>query len=253
MSGNERSVIVIQPRDEKLLREIAMMRIVDREHVKAVAGFGSIRRVNARLLALHREGLLRRFFQGTKAGGQKALYVLSAKGARFIGTAHREFRFANDELLATNFFVTHQLAVNRIYCSVKAAPAAAFIRWVTFSQPVNPLLIPDGYFEVSVAGQVVAAFVEVDLGHEGLAVWKTKIRNYLHYAASRKFEEQFHLPRFRVLVVANTEKRIQAIRGVVRAFTDKIFWFASFEQIDRDGFGSTVWFRPADDSAKTLF
>jgi hypothetical protein len=253
MSGNERSAIVIQPRDEKLLREIAMMRIVDREHIKAVAGFGSTRRVNARLLALHREGLLRRFFQGTKAGGQRALYALSAKGARLIGTAHHEFRFANDELLATNFFVTHQLAVNRIYCSVKAAPAATLIRWVTFSRPVDPPLIPDGYFETDISGQTVAAFVEVDLGHEGLAVWKTKVRNYLHYAASGKFEEEFHLPRFRVLIIANTERRMQAIRAVVRAFTDKVFWFASFERIDRDGFWSTAWLRPADDSAKRLF
>src|SRR5260370_41569884 len=134
MSGNKRQAMVIQPRDEQLLREIAVMRIIDREHAKAVAGFGSTRRVNARLLALYREGLLRRFFQGTKAGGQKALYALSSKAARLIGASHREFRYANDELLATNFFVAHQLAVNRIYCSVKAGcalqPNVRFIRWV---------------------------------------------------------------------------------------------------------------------------
>ncbi len=256
MSGNKRQAMVIQPRDEQLLREIAVMRIIDREHAKAVAGFGSTRRVNARLLALYREGLLRRFFQGTKAGGQKALYALSSKGARLIGAAHREFRYANDELLATNFFVAHQLAVNRIYCSVKAGcvlqPNVRFIRWVAFSEPVTPPLVPDGYFEVFVSEQVLGAFVEVDLGHEGPLVWKTKVQNYLRYAASGRFEEQFHLSRFRVLIVANTEKRMQEIRGVVRRFTDKIFWLSSFQSIDRDGFWPSVWLRPADDARKAL-
>jgi hypothetical protein len=257
MSGSERRGMVIQPRDERLLRELAVMRIIDREQAKAVAGFGSTRRVNARLLALHREGLLRRFFQGTEAGGQKALYALSSKGSRLIGAAHREFRYANDELLSTNFFVAHQLAVNRIYCSVKSQsalqPDARFVRWLAFSEPVAASLVPDGYFEVSVSDQVLGAFVEVDLGHEGLAVWKGKVQNYLRYAVSGRFEEQFHLPQFRVLVVANRDKRIQAIRAVVRRITDKIFWLSSFETIDRDGFWSSIWLRPADDVPKTLF
>lgn len=257
MSGNKGRGMVIQARDEQLLREIAVMRIVDREHAKAIAGFGSTRRANARLLALHRDGLLRRFFQGTKAGGQKALYALSSKGARLIGAAHREFRFANDELLATNFFVSHQLAVNRIYCAIKTRsvfqPNVRFVRWVVFAKPVTPPLIPDGYLEVAISEQIIGVFVEVDLGHEGPLVWKTKVQNYLRYAGSGRFEEQFHLPRFRVLVVANTEKRMDQIRGIVRGFTDKIFWLSNLEAIDRDGFWSAVWLRPADGTPTTLF
>ena len=249
--------MVIQPRDEQLLREISVMRIIDREQAKAVAGFGSTRRVNARLLALYREGLVRRFFQGTKAGGQKALYALSSKGSRFIGVTHREFGFANYELLVTNFFVAHQLALNQIYCAIKPKSAlphnVMFVRWTVFSDPVIPSLVPDGYFEVSKSEQTLSAFVEVDLGHEGPAVWKTKVQKYLRYAASGRFEAQFHLPRFRVLIVANTDKRMQAIRRIVHGFTDKIFWLSSFEEMERNGsLWSTVWLRPADDARKTL-
>ncbi len=248
---------MVQPRDELLLREISAMRIIDREQAKAVVGFGSTTRVNARLLALYREGLVRRFFQGTKAGGQKALYALSSKGARFIGVAHREFGFANDELLVTNFFVAHQLALNEIYCAVKSKnalpPDVGFVRWTVFSEPVIPSLVPDGYFEVSASEQNLGAFVEVDLGHEGPAVWKAKVRNYLRYAASGRFQAQFHLPRFRVLIVANTVKRMQAIRRIVHGLTDKIFWLSSFEEIEgNSGFWSAVWLRPADDARKTL-
>src|SRR5882724_2210165 len=84
-TGNNHRSIVVQERDRHLLRELGVMRVVDREQAKTVAGFGSITRVNARLLALTRAGLLRRFFAGTTAGGAKALYALSAKGAQLIG------------------------------------------------------------------------------------------------------------------------------------------------------------------------
>jgi len=256
MDGNEHPGMVIQRRDEHLLRELASMRVTDREQAKVVAGFGSTTRANARLLALYRAGLLRRFFQGTAAGGKKALYTLSPKGARLVGAPHAGLRYGNDELLATNFFVVHQLRANSIYCSVRyqqiPAPGVAFVRWITFSQPVAPRLVPDGYFEVSTPQGIVGSFLEVDLGHEGSAVWKAKIESYLQYAASDGFAKQFGQPRFRVLVVANTEKRARLLRSVVRRVTEKVFWFASFEAIDRDGFWSASWLRPADESPKTL-
>src|SRR5215813_7584618 len=122
MAGNNQVRIVLQPRDERLLRELVVMRVVDREHAKVVAGFQSTTRANARLLALTNAGLLKRFFQGTTAGGKKALYSLSAKGSQLVGTANRGVRYEKDELLVANFFVAHQMAVNEIYCAAKYSP-----------------------------------------------------------------------------------------------------------------------------------
>ena len=85
MTGNEQHGMVIQERDRHLLRELSVMRVIDREQAKTVAGFSSTTRANARLLLLTRAGLLRRFFLGTIAGGAKALYTLSLKGAQFVG------------------------------------------------------------------------------------------------------------------------------------------------------------------------
>lgn len=62
MGGNRRIGMVLQERDRRFLTELAAMRVVDRDQAKAAAGFGSITRVNARLLTLTRAGLLRRFF-----------------------------------------------------------------------------------------------------------------------------------------------------------------------------------------------
>ena len=80
MTGSKRTGLVVQERDRKLLSELAVMRIIDREMTKLVAGFNSTRRANARLLQLTRTGLLRRFFIGSIAHGRKAVYTLSPKG-----------------------------------------------------------------------------------------------------------------------------------------------------------------------------
>src|ERR1700733_14444651 len=250
MIGNERHGMVIQERDRHLLRELAVLRVIDREQAKLVAGFGSTTRANVRLLLLTREGLLRRFFLGTSGGGKKALYALSSKGAQLVGVPLRGPRRRKDESLATDFFVQHQLIVNETYSALKyrAVPVAgvSFRRWIAFHQPLTSglRLIPDGYFELATSSEIVAMFVEVDLGSESLTVWKEKVRNYLQFALSGECERQFGQNRFRVLVLANSERRLLSIRKAVSASTDKIFWFANLESIARDGFFAPVWLRP---------
>jgi hypothetical protein len=249
MSGNERRAVVIQERDRRLLREIGVMRVIDREQAKTVAGFGSTTRVNVRLLALMRSGLLRRFFLGTTAGGKKALYALSAKGAELVGVARRGPRRRKDEALIADFFVEHQLAINEIYCALKFHPAVAgvtFRRWMAFHEPLiaNLQLIPDGYVEFASQAGIVAGFLEIDLGHESLTVWKEKIRNYLQFAMSGDYERKFGQSRFRVLVLANSSRRLDSIRRTVAATTEKLFWFRTLESVHKNGFFAPLWLRP---------
>ena len=247
MAGNNGNGMVIQERDVDLLQELSVMRVLDREQAKIVAGFGSTTRVNARLLALTRAGLLRRFFLGTSAGGTKALYALSAKGAQLIGVPLRGPQRRKDEILAADFFVQHQLTVNDMYCALKFGPLpprVSFNRWLSFFAPITEglRLIPDGYAELQAPSGIVAAFLEVDLGHEHLPVWRKKVDSYLQFAMTGN-AGTLHRP-FRVLVVAPTDRRVQSIRKVVAEKTLKIFWFASLDVITRDGLFSSAWLRP---------
>lgn len=259
MSGNDRHGLVVQARDRQLLEELAVMRVLDREQAKVVAGFRSTTRANARLLALTRAGLLRRFFLGTSGAGQKALYALSPKGAQLAQVPLRAPRRRKDEALVADFVVQHQLIVNEIYCAVKYQPICpdgiSFRRWIAFHEPVLPglRLIPDGYTEWQTLSGVQAAFLEVDLGHEGLTIWKEKVRNYLQLAVSHEFERRFSQSRFRVLVVAPSERRLRSIRSTVVAATQKVFWFASLEAIRAHGFFASVWVRPTGDERRPLF
>jgi hypothetical protein len=250
--------IVLQDRDRHLLRELATMRVIDREQAKCVAGFGSTTQVNIRLLALTRAGLLRRFFLGTTGGGQKALYALSPTGAKIVDVPFRGPRRPRDEVLVADFFASHQLLINRIFCLVKyhpiSIPEATFLRWLSFHEPLESgtRLIPDGYFEILTSQKTLAAFLEVDLGHERLSVWKAKIDGYLRYAISGSFEEQFGLPQFRVLVIANSERRMHSLRASTLTVTDKVFWFSTFASITNSGFWSAIWLRADGDRRQTL-
>jgi len=247
---------IVQPRDLAFLRELSVMRVVDREQAKIVVRFGSTTRVNTRLLALTRAGLLRRFFLGW-GGGRKALYALSIKGAQLAGVPCRGPRRRNDELLVADHFVQHQLAINEVYCALKfkAMPVtrAEFHRWLYFHEPLvaGLSLIPDGYLEFSTPEGIVGSFLEVDLGQEPLSIWKEKARNYLQLALSGDYERQFGQPRFRVLVLANSARRLHSIRKAVAGVTEKIFWFATLDSVEQ--FFGPVWLRPVGENHQPFF
>jgi hypothetical protein len=249
--------MILQSRDRELLKEFAVLRVVDRELAKIVAGFGSTTRANARLLKLTRAGLLRRFFLGS-GGGRRALYALSEKGAQLVDVPVRGPRRPQGALLVADAFVDHQLAVNSIYCTVKFGKVPvthiAFHRWSAFYETVVPelKLIPDGYAEFLTSAGRAAAFVEVDLGSESLTVWREKTRQYLQLALSGAFPRSFGQERFRVLVIAPSERRLESLRKTIAGMTEKIFRFATLD-IARKEFFSPVWLRPMGNERESLF
>lgn len=257
MTGNSRRIIV-QDRERHLLRESPVLRVFDREQAKCVAGYGSTTRANTRLLKLYRAGLLRRNFLGTTASGKKAIYSLSKRGAQLVEVPYRGLRLGADESVVVNFFVTHQLRINEIYCTVKyrpiPIPGVQFVQWRSFHESIDTSipLIPDGYCELATPARTLAVFLEVDLGNESRTVWRAKIQSYLRYAVSGHFERQFAQAQFRTLVVASSERRMVSLRAATAEFTDKIFWFATYESITKEGVWSPIWQRPKDDHKQSL-
>lgn len=257
MNGNDRTTVILQERDLRLFRALAAMRVVDREQSMMAAGFGSITRVNTRLLALTRAGLLHRFRLGVTAGSSKAIYSLTTKSAKLIGAQHRGPRRVKDEVLFADYFVQHRLVINEIRCALeyRALPEGIGFRcWRDFYVPLAPELhlIPDGYAELQTQSGIVANFLEVDLGNETMTVWKEKVANYLRLAVAGDCIRLFNQSRFRVLVVASTERRVQAIRKVVNASTQKIFWFATVDAVRTRGLFAPVWLRPAGGNLQPL-
>lgn len=258
MAGNSKSILVLQPRDRRLLSELATLRITNRELAKLVAGFSSTTRANARLLRLTRAGLLHRFFVGTIAGGRKAIYTLSRRGRLETGIEQRPISRGHGKTLVGDLYVDHQMHVNDIYASLKfrqLPQSLRFARWRTLQEPVSPesRLIPDGYFELQTPQGIRAAFLEVDLGHQAMKVWREKVRQYLQLAISGDFNRIFGRSQFRVVVITTSPRRLAGIRTEIAKQTDKMFWLSDFQTINRAGFWSPIWHRPIGDQILTLF
>jgi hypothetical protein len=258
MPGNSRATIVLTDRDRLLLKELAIGKVIDREQAKRIAGFKSTTRANDRLLKLTRAGLLRRFFIGTRAGGTKAIYSLSAKGAQAVEIEVRLIKRRNNSLLVGDLFVEHQLAVNAIWIEAKFTPIPVpdvqFIRWVVFPSILSKStpLMPDGYFELRSTSGMYCLFCEVDRGTESLKVWSRKISLYLQLAASGEFQALFKQSRFRVLVAVSSERRLNILRRAAAMHTEKIFWFATLEEINQRGLFAPIWKRPVGEQKVPL-
>jgi hypothetical protein len=76
---------------------------------------------------------------------------------------------------------------------------------------------------------------------------------YLKFAVSGDFLRRFHHPQFRVLVIANTYRRLDSLIHTVQQRTSKIFWFTTIDDINRAGIWSAIWQRPNDASPRALF
>lgn len=257
MSGSRQKVVVLQPRDRRLLAELAVMRVIDREQAKTIAGFNSTTRANTRLLVLTQTGYLKRSFVGTISSGRKAVYRLSTKGIAVV-SAESDSPNTTGKSSYSELFLEHQMQVNQVYLWIKHKPIplanCRLHRWISFTRFLSKAspIIPDGYFELQHGSVIKPLFLEVDMGTEALRIWQKKIDGYLRFAVSGEFNKLFGLAQFKVLVIAHSERRAESIRKVAAKFTDKIFRFTSFQTIKSEGFWSAIWRKPAGDQKEFL-
>lgn len=245
MTGSDR-VYVLQTRDVALLKFLSEFRVADREQLKRAVGFGSRTRVNFRLLALVRMGLLNRVFIGNSGASRKAVYMLTKKGAAAGDVQYRRVRLLENSLTGLDLALGHQLRLNDAFLSIREAPLTVKIaNWKTFDRPLSPTvrLKPDGYFEYT-AEVTRPAFLEVDMGTETKRIWAQKIREYLRLAVSGEFTNIFGQQHFRTLIVAPSERRLENILRVVAEHTDKIFFGTTFASISESSFWNPIWLRP---------
>ncbi|MBA3915516.1 MAG: replication-relaxation family protein, partial [Acidobacteriales bacterium] len=246
--------------DKVLFRELAMLRVVDREQASLITGRRnvSVSTCNAWLLKLCRVGLLKRFFIATELGGLKALYSLTAKSAALVSSPLRPLQRSNDSVMISDPFVQHQLAVNAVIlqlkCSESPIPDVRFRRWMSFPQSISPAvpLTPDAYIEFAFKETLHPVFCEVDRGTETQTVWKKKIALYIRLAIGGDFPRVFGQERFRVIVVAESERRLAQIRKTVASQTEKIFWFSTLKNINQKGFFASHWLRPAAEASQAF-
>jgi hypothetical protein len=250
---------ILTQRDLRLFSALAVTRVLTGDQVGLVAGFSSVRRTNRRLLKLVEAGLLRRWFVATKSGGQRALYGLSREGFRQIDAPPSGLvPWAQDSLITSSQFLDHQQAVNAAFIQAKFQPLPPELTcrcWTTFSVPLSKStpLVPDAYFEIVRSGEVHPFFLEADLGTEAAVVWKRKTELYLQLGVNGEFPQLFHEKAFQVLVLLPSERRLHSVKNTIAKRTDKLFWFTTQEELERQRLWQPIWLRIGNEEKRCLW
>ena len=248
-------------RDRQIIEAVYTYRVLSREQIQR-SFCPSQRTANRVLSRLYHHGFLERRFLPTEFGQgyNQALYLLGERGADLLAATSGEDR---DAILWTPehneigpLFLEHTLAVNDVRIAVTLAAAQkgfALTDWIDEptlkSQEMKDYVmavwkdsrgetrkrriavVPDGYFVITLGGKKKAHFfLEVDRATEANRRFADKVRAYLAYTESGKYQERYQTRSLRILTVTTGEKRLQNLKETTEAAGGKnLFWFTTAE------------------------
>jgi hypothetical protein len=243
--------LVLTERDCEIPQLAQRFGILSRDQIKALCRFGSITRVNTRSAALVKAGILQRktlpVYPGH--GSAQALYALGKESFVVLPGDMQEIaqqvrRVGRWDLQQ----VEHVQAANQVLVDFISAlrrnPESALIAFRTELELrrllVNRSLVPDGWIAWTAQGKRFNCFIEVDLHHEGLTVWRRKILEYVSFAQCGLHQELFGFRAFRVLVLAKSRARLENLRRIA-VEAGQLFRFADLGAVRADTILNPVW------------
>ncbi len=253
MTRTDAKPLQITARDRRMIEFLHRFRLLTRDQIMAVAPFHSLTRANTRLAALTRAGVLSRkhlpIYPGH--GSAQSLYHLGRKAADVVpvdaGSVLQQVRQVSRWDLRQ---VEHVRAANGVLIGLYTALSRAHsdVRFETEPELRNKFqgrtLVPDGWIAWAAEGKRFNCFLEIDLHHEGLTDWREKVLGYQTYADSGEHEGQFGFRGFRVLVLAQTARRLSGLRQVA-VCAGRLFLFGELG-VPADTMASeAVWLRAA--------
>lgn len=226
--------IQVTDRDKKLLRTITDYGIVSTEHIRYLL-FPSIGRARKRLRQLWQNGFLVRIERPTQLGeGTKSkLYRCTRKSAKLIGLLQSGANPSRAKGVISSTYAEHQLSINHfrvcLELAVQRTPGVALVNWIpdrgakfkvsisAGARQQHTVIIPDGTFTLWSGNQSFGYFLEVDLGTAPLNRIRSKLLGYLELFRNPAEQTAKPHPRFRVLLVANSEARQNSILNTIGA------------------------------------
>jgi hypothetical protein len=188
------------------------------------------------------------------------VYALNQRGANLmasrLGIDRARVRWRKYHNYVGLPYVEHRLAVNdvRIAFAVGAAMHGYRLEGWLYEfrikediddpdEKAPPLVIrPDAYFRLLAGPRRLHLFLEVDMGTESHVRFAAKIRRYLAYKESRMFRFHYGGRAFRVLIVAPTLTRLNALRRITEAEGgERMFWFAPLVDISPERIVEPIW------------
>ena len=256
------------PRDGRILSWVYEMRFLSREQIQRLEfDPNQGRYCRDRLRWLFDEGYLdrRRMDLGTGFGANRPIYCLDEKGAEWIALDQKmdrsevSWRPRDNEIKP--YFLEHTLAINDFWSDVVLATRDSeyeLTRWIDErtlkSQEMKDYvddpagrgriaIVPDGYFCIRLPDGRIGCFaLELDRGTVKRKNWRRRIRGYMEYRTSGRYEKRYGTPSLRVLTVVQAarrardeedeERKLRRRVEKIKGWTEdeggqKLFWFAA--------------------------
>ncbi len=256
-------------RDIRIVRWVYEMRFITREQLQRLEFAPSTASYCKRRLALlfHNGYLDRKFIPAPGSfGSTKAIYCLSAKGARLLTHEFKtEIDWRPRDTERELYFLRHTLASNdfRIYVTLATQRLGATLDWVDertlrrdemkdyVADPRHDgerlAIVPDGYFQLANQERAAAFALELDRATVEEKPFKAKVRAYGEGKLSGAYRRRHGIDSLRVLFVIAPNDRDPHRLARVKRWCEaeggrSLFWFAHMADLDEQTvFRTPIW------------
>lgn len=258
---------LLTPRDVTTVLHTWDHRWLTRHQLQRLLSMPCVTRINHLLRRLWDHGFLHRLKAITVGGGMQPVYVVGPAGVGLVvahnGLPSSEIRSRiREDARAGAVLLPHDLEVNDLRIALTHAierqTGTPLDCWLTadrcYDVPSRTEVVrPDGYFRILSHDVLSSFFLELDRGSTTLTRWSQKVARYIQYRESGNYARRYGLERFRVLVMAPSERRLQELRAATAEFTDRSFWFGLTSDLisDADPYRE-VWRPVASDGFRSL-
>ena len=255
-------------RDKRIIEAVYQLRFLTRDQIKKLEfEEGSMTACQRRLSLLFHNGYLSAIQKPIPIGygSSKRVYCLSKKGADLISHLYgekeaREINWNKKRNQVENFFIEHTLAINNVRIAfLKAVLETEDYDLFWFNEkevkawkekiddPENSgktiAITPDAFLYLLGQEKKAYYFLEVDRATESNRRWQDKIRGYVEYVKSGKYQARFKTSALRVLTITTSKERMANLIKTTQSVENAYFFlFATFDQIkERNIVFDPIW------------
>lgn len=243
-------------RDKRIIENVYLYRFLTRDQIRLL-NFenASITACQRRLSLLYHNQYLSAIQKPIPSGygSSKRVYCLSKRGIEAIAFMHdgldpRKIKWSRKQNKVEMYFLEHTLAINdvRVAFTVSARRLDFTLEWIPESElkalkekvddPDNPgkslAVTPDSYIILEGESKRAFFFLEADRATESSRRWKDKIRGYIEYVRSGKYQERYKTDVLRVLTVTTTKERLENLFSATKnIYGANFFWFTDRKKL----------------------
>ncbi len=260
-------------RDVAIILAVYENRFLKRDQIQRLHFAGaSVFACNRRLKKLDEHNFLDKLIKPVAVGSHQIVYALDRCGADIVAATleidRHKVRWNRANNRVEFLFLEHTLGVSEFRVCLDLALAGrreellfyqrgdkSHLRRISMTGAKKKYFVvaPDAFFGIQSGRGKHIFFLEVDMGTETLSRFAEKIVAYKRYWKSGQYKEEYGYNHFRVLTVAESERRLaNLIQATGKVGGRQMFLFTTFSAIQNDSPLGSVWLSPFIDSPTSL-